>query len=126
MFEVLDEVCVPQRSTKYSAYVDLFAREDVIIGAGETKIIPLGIKIDLKYLKEELKQLGCIYSNSVANFLVVKLGIKNEEKFEEEISQKGILIRRNFTQEFLKGYRRIGISTVENINQLIEIVRKYK
>jgi len=80
----------------------------------------------LKYLKEELKQLGCIYSNSVANFLVVKLGIKNEEKFEEEISQKGILIRRNFTQEFLKGYRRIGISTVENINQLIEIVRKYK
>ena len=52
MFEVLDEVCVPQRSTKYSAYVDLFARENVTLGAGETKIIPLGIKIDLKYLKE--------------------------------------------------------------------------
>ena len=52
MFKVLDEVCAPFRSTKYSAYVDLFAREDVVIGAGETKIVPLGIKIDLKYLKE--------------------------------------------------------------------------
>ena len=52
MFEVLDEACKPKRSTKYSAYVDLFARENVTLGAGETKIIPLGIKIDLKYLKE--------------------------------------------------------------------------
>ena len=28
MFEVLDIVCEPKRGTKYSAYVDLFARED--------------------------------------------------------------------------------------------------
>ena len=46
MFEILDEVCTPKRATKYSAYVDLFAREDVVIGAGETKIVPLGIKIN--------------------------------------------------------------------------------
>ena len=52
MFEVLDKVCEPIRSTKYSAYVDLFAMEDVTIGAGETKIVSLGVKIDLKYLKE--------------------------------------------------------------------------
>ena len=38
MFEILDEACTPKRGTKYSAYVDLFAREDVIIVAGETKI----------------------------------------------------------------------------------------
>ena len=47
MFEILDEVCTPKRATKYSAYVDLFAREDVVIGAGETKIVPLGVKLDI-------------------------------------------------------------------------------
>ena len=47
MFEILDEVCTPKRGTKYSAYVDLFSAEDVIIGAGETKVIKLGIKLDL-------------------------------------------------------------------------------
>lgn len=46
MFKVLDEVCQPTRATKYSAMVDLYAREDVVIGAGETKIVPLGVKID--------------------------------------------------------------------------------
>ena len=56
MFKVLDEVCVPKRSTKYSAYVDLFAREDVVIGTGETKIIPLGVKISLDGLKKKIKK----------------------------------------------------------------------
>lgn len=50
MFTVLDEVCEPKRATEYSACVDLFAREDVIIYAGETKIIPLGVDIDLEQL----------------------------------------------------------------------------
>lgn len=52
MFKILDEVCTPKRGTKYSAYVDLFAREDCTIGAGETKIVKLGVKIDLDKLKE--------------------------------------------------------------------------
>ena len=46
MFKVLDGATAPTRATKYSAMVDLYAREDVVIGAGETKIIPLGVKID--------------------------------------------------------------------------------
>lgn len=50
MFKILDEVCTPRRGTKYSAYVDLFAREDMTIGAGETKIVKLGVKIDLDSL----------------------------------------------------------------------------
>ena len=54
MFKILDEVCTPKRGTKYSAYVDLFAREDITIGAGETKIVKLGVKIDLDKLKKIL------------------------------------------------------------------------
>ena len=55
MFKVLDEVCQPTRATKYSAMVDLYAREDVIIGAGETKIVPLGVKIDKGSIKDSLE-----------------------------------------------------------------------
>ena len=59
MFEVLDEVCQPTRATKYSAMVDLYAREDVVIGAGETKIVNLGVKIDLL----ELEYISSNYLN---------------------------------------------------------------
>jgi len=57
MFKILDEVCEPKRGTKYSAYVDLFSREDVVIGAGETKVIKLGIEIDFDKLKANVISL---------------------------------------------------------------------
>ena len=50
MFKILDEVCTPHCGTKYSAYVDLFSADDVTIGAGETKVIKLGVKLDLDNL----------------------------------------------------------------------------
>ena len=50
MFEILKDYCTPKRGTKYSAYVDLFSAEDITIGAGETKIVKLGIKLDLDEL----------------------------------------------------------------------------
>lgn len=53
MFKILDEVCTPKRGTKYSAYVDLFAREDITIGAGETKIVKLGVKLNIEMLVYE-------------------------------------------------------------------------
>lgn len=57
MFKILDEVCMPKRGTKYSAYVDLFAREDVVIGAGETKIVKLGVKLDINLIKNMLLKI---------------------------------------------------------------------
>lgn len=57
MFKILDEVCTPKRGTKYSAYVDLFAREDVVIGAGETKIVKLGVKIDLEKILDGIDNI---------------------------------------------------------------------
>ena len=52
MFKILDEVCKPTKGSKYSAAIDLYAREDVVIGAGETKIIPLGVCIDFDNLED--------------------------------------------------------------------------
>lgn len=50
MFKVINGGFEPVRSTKYSAYVDLFSAEDITIGAGETKIVKLGVKLDLEEL----------------------------------------------------------------------------
>ena len=57
MFKVLDTVCQPTRATKYSAMVDLYARDDVIIGAGKTKIVPLGVKIDSGFFIYEIGKI---------------------------------------------------------------------
>ncbi len=51
MFTILDEVCKPTKGSKYSACVDLYAREEVIINAGETVKVPLGVCIDLDIAK---------------------------------------------------------------------------
>lgn len=54
MFQILDEACTPKKGTKFSACVDLFAREDVVIGAGETVLVPLGVKIDSEGLDDAI------------------------------------------------------------------------
>lgn len=45
--------CKPTKATKYSACVDLYAKEDIIIGAGCTSIVNLGVKIDLGLIDRE-------------------------------------------------------------------------
>ena len=49
MLKVLIEGCEPTRGTKYSACIDLYASEDVVIGAGETKLVGLGVCIDIDH-----------------------------------------------------------------------------
>jgi len=46
MFKSIDGGKLPERATKYSAGFDVFANEDVAIGAGETKLIGLGVALD--------------------------------------------------------------------------------
>ena len=50
MLKILDDVCKPTKGSKYSAAIDLYAREDVVIGAGETVKVPLGVCIDFDKL----------------------------------------------------------------------------
>jgi dUTPase len=50
MFKVFKDGKLPTKGSKYSAAVDLYAREDVVVGAGETVLIPLGVCIDLDSL----------------------------------------------------------------------------
>ena len=46
----------PTKATKYSAGIDLYANEDVMIGAGKTVMVGLGVCIDLKYLLKNLEK----------------------------------------------------------------------
>lgn len=50
MLKVLDEICKPTKGSEYSAAIDLYARDYIIIGAGETVKVPLGVCIDEKLM----------------------------------------------------------------------------
>jgi dUTP pyrophosphatase len=77
MFKILDEACTPTRGTKYSAAVDLRAKEDITIAAGETVLVPLGVKIDLDSLCVEFedKQFKENYLNSHYLQLMLRSGL---------------------------------------------------
>ena len=52
MFKTINGGKLPTRASKYSAFVDLYTNEDVIIGAGGTVKIGLGVCIDEKAIKK--------------------------------------------------------------------------
>lgn len=66
MLEILDEKCNPTKGSKYSAAIDLYARKDVVIGAGETAKVPLGVCIDSDKLQDLAMSETNIYFNYTA------------------------------------------------------------
>ena len=50
MLKTLVKGCESTIGSKHSAGIDLYASEDVVIGAGETRIVGLGVCIDLEKL----------------------------------------------------------------------------
>lgn len=48
MFKILTSGCEPTRGSEFSACVDVYASEDIVIPVGETAIVGLGIQIDLE------------------------------------------------------------------------------
>ena len=57
MFKVLKNGTKPTKGSKYSAAIDLYSSEDVIMYAGSTALIGLGVCIDLEQLTENLAQI---------------------------------------------------------------------
>ena len=50
MFKILTSGCEPTRGSEFSACVDVYSSECIVIGAGETKLVGLGISIDIDEL----------------------------------------------------------------------------
>ena len=53
MFKVINGGMMPTRGTEFSACVDLYANADIVIGAGETAVIPLGVCVDFSNLSTD-------------------------------------------------------------------------
>lgn len=58
MFKSINGGRLPERATKYSAGFDVFSNEDVIIGAGETRLISLGITLDEDFFIKRHNQVS--------------------------------------------------------------------
>ena len=58
--KVTEDAILPTRGSKYAACVDVYANEDVFIGAGETQVVGLGIAIDEEAM---LDGIHSIYTN---------------------------------------------------------------
>jgi len=52
--KVTKDANLPTRATKFSAGVDVYANEDCVIGAGETAVVRLGIRIDIQKIDEHV------------------------------------------------------------------------
>ena len=102
MFKVLEEICTPKRGTKYSAYVDLFSAEDITIGAGETEIIKLGVKIDIEKLKEIILKnpidfcgLAGDFTNLLSDDTIIQRALKShylEVALTSSLGVEGLII----------------------------------
>lgn len=59
MFKTIENGKIPVRGSKYSACVDLFAREETIVHIGKTVKVPLGVCLDYKsfplYIRNNMK-----------------------------------------------------------------------
>jgi len=63
MLKVLCKGCKPSKGSEYSAGIDLYASEDVVIMAGETAIVGLGVCIDLKKLLQNFEEWKIVASD---------------------------------------------------------------
>jgi len=110
MFKVINGGQTPTRATKYSAAVDLYANENVVIGAGETAIIGLGVCIDLDmdwYMGNKhpkINQNPTYGSGAVRRFEEFKLSHYLELHPRSSLRAKGLIagvgiIDLDFTQE---------------------------
>jgi len=81
MIKTLVDGCEPTRGSKYSACIDLYASEDVVIEAGSTKLVGLGVcfdPIDISYLSEKFKKMHYVQlmlRSSLSKHLVIANGV---------------------------------------------------
>jgi len=92
MFKVLTEGCEPTRGSKYSACVDLYASEDVVVGVGETKLVGLGVCLDedvMKALTVKFKSkyyIQLMLRSSLSKELIIANGVGIiDMDYEDEI-----------------------------------------
>ena len=123
MFKIIEGGFEPVRSTKYSAYVDLFAREDITIGAGETKVIKLGVKLDL----DKLYRSWYFYTekNNISGSWDMYLRSHNlEVALRSSLAVKGLIIANGTGKVDLDYPDEIGLIVHNPLND-IDLIENY-
>lgn len=130
MFKSINGGKLPLAQTKYSAGYDVYANEDKEIKAGETRIIPLGVKIDSGYLIEKLKkeegykkECGTIYIGEAKKELCEKIS-KMEKKFENfaKAHYLGLYLRSSLGAKGLILPNGVGIIDIDYKDELKMII----
>ncbi len=76
-----------------------------------------------EWVKEELKALGFLMTDSFANFIFAKHNEKTGEEIYKALKNNGILIR-HFDKERIKDYNRITIGSEKEMKELIGALSK--
>ena len=77
----------------------------------------------LTAMKRQFHSLGFAHSESIANFLTVRLGNELAERLRQDLEGHGILLRRPFREETLKDWIRISTAPPPVQNLLFERLR---
>ena len=81
MFKTINGGILPKRFSKYSASFDVYSNEDKVIGAGETKLVGLGIAIDTEAFWERCEW----YEQHTAHRTYLELHI------DDRLVEKGLI-----------------------------------
>ena len=74
-------------------------------------------------VKAELKQLGCAMTDSLANFLFVKLPGVPGERAQQKLREKGILVRW-FDRDPIRDYLRVTVGSDEDMAAFVQAVKE--
>lgn len=116
--KVTKEAVLPMAQTEHSAGYDVYANEDVLIQAGQTKLIPLGISLDIDEESHHNFYLGLYLRSSYgAKGLIMPNGVGIIDiDYKEEIKQ---IIHNPLTDSAGYENRSFEIKKGDRVGQLI-------
>jgi len=129
MFKILTDGCEPTRGSKYSACIDLYASEDVTIGAGETKLVGLGVAIN----SAELAHIARYHSidNAPTNIIDYEQYLKNHIEFFYKTHYLQLMLRSSLGKKGLTLPNGVGVIDLDYKDEIkmiihypLEVLRK--
>lgn len=75
-----------------------------------------------EYTKNELSKIGCVFTDSMANFVFVKVPGFDGEYIYRQLRERGILVR-HFSNEKIKDYNRVTVGKMSDMKKFIAALR---
>ncbi len=123
MFKVLKNCVAPTRGSKHSACVDLYASEDIVICAGETKAVGLGVCIDMETWLENTNMFfrldGDLFGANVENI--------HDQKVEDDFLNSHyfqLMLRSSLGKKGLILPNGVGVIDLDYTDEITMIIHK--